>query len=67
MALVEIWLLLYTLATLFAITMCYREQRQLGQTTLVFNMISVLACIVWPLSVALLLFTSARAAEDSSV
>lgn len=56
----------YVLATLFAITMCYREQQRIGQTNLVFNLMSLLACIAWPLIVALFLFNFSEPAEDTS-
>ncbi len=56
----------YVLATLFAIVMCYREQRRVGQTQLIFNLMSLAACIAWPLIVALCLVNFWGAAEVDS-
>jgi len=56
----------YVLATLFAILMCYREQRRVGQTNLIFNLMSLAACIAWPLIVTLCLVSFSRTAEADS-
>ncbi len=54
------------LATLFAIVMCYREQRRIGQTNLIFNLMSLAACIAWPLIVTLCLVTFSGTTEVDS-
>ena len=55
MGLFEICVILYVLITVFALIMTRREQRQTGQTSLVFNSIGFAICTVWPLAMAGLL------------
>ena len=62
----EIAIGFYVLATLFAIVMCYREQRRAGQTHLIFNLMSLVACIAWPLIVTVCLVNFSRTAETDS-
>lgn len=52
MGLFEICVVLYICATLFALTMTYREQRQNGHKNMLFNTIGFIACTVWPLVMA---------------
>jgi len=44
--------IVYLSVTVFAVIMTYREQRQTGQKSLVYNLFGLIACTVWPLVVA---------------
>ncbi len=48
---------LYLTVTVFAVVMTWREQRQTGQKSLVYNLIGYMACTVWPLAIAVILMT----------
>jgi hypothetical protein len=47
--------LIYIAVTIFAVYMTYQEQRRLGRSTPMYNIISYLLCTVWPLLVAAIL------------
>jgi hypothetical protein len=47
----------YLIVTVFAVAMTYREQRQIGQKSVVYNVIGYVACTFWPLVVAVILMS----------
>ena len=53
-----IFVALYVVSSVFAITMTYREQKRRGHKTPVFALIGYLLCTVWPLVVAAILVFS---------
>ncbi len=62
MGLWDIGVILYFGIAVFAITMTYREQRQKGQNSPLFNVIGFAVCILWPLMIAAVLHSRTRSA-----
>lgn len=52
MGLWEICVIFYVCVAIFALFMTRREQRQTGQTSVLFNSIGFAVCTVWPLAMA---------------
>ncbi|SDW13926.1 hypothetical protein [Roseicitreum antarcticum] len=50
----------YFVISAFAIAMTYREQRKTGGQSIVLNAVAYVACAVWPVVLAVLIYTSRR-------
>lgn len=48
---------IYTTTTLFALVLTYSEQRRSGPQSVISDMVSFLACLVWPLVAVACLFS----------
>ena len=66
MAFVDICIGFYVITTLIAIGMTYRERRRSGRASLAVNVISLLACMVWPVLAVIFLFNPLIAGQDGS-